>query len=157
MYDSYEYYLKGPPSLFGSRQIKRLIQQDWHRWLREFAYIAIFPVAIHVQTMFEILRDLHGLEVLTVKFGAESNEFFPDLTRRKCHFTDLWAEFHDCYYEALLFAHETSFSHRLKLFRSLDWRKYAGKMELDVEMYLPDWTFCDDSWRKPTRENETGI
>lgn len=154
MYSSYDYYLKNPYSLFGSRQFQHLIQHDWHCWLQEFTYIAIFPIAIHVLEMFRILRDLHRLEVLAVKFGPDPNEVSSDPTPiPKCHVSDLWGEFHECYWEALGFASDMSRSHRLKVFRSLDWQNHAERMKLDVEMLLEDWIFCDDSWRKPTGEN----
>lgn len=158
MFSSYDYYLKNPYSMFSSRQFQHLIQSDWHCWLREFTYIAIFPIAIHVHDMFEILRDLHRLEVLAVKFGPDPNEVSSGLTPiPKCHVSDLWGEFQECYWEALGFAGEMCFSHRLRLFRSLDWRNHAERMQLNVEMYLEEWIFCDDSWRKPTGDNMRDI
>jgi len=157
MYGSYEYSFKKPLSLFDSRHFQLLIQREWHCWLREFGYIAIFPVALHVHKMFWILRDLHRLEVLSVRFApTASNTIFsdpPQIGRR--HVSKLWVDFRECYWEALEFVRDMSLSHRLKLFRSLDWQNYAGTIKSDVEVFLQEWTFCGDSWSKPTRENET--
>jgi len=149
MYHSYEYYLKKPPSLFSSRQFQLSIQRDWHSWLREFTYIAIFPISSHVHDMFDILRDLYRLEILSVQFARE--EFFSDLPQTgKPHFADLWEDFHECYRVALRFARHMSSLYRLRLFESLDWHKYAEIIKPDVQVFLRGWTFYDGSWKKPT-------
>ncbi len=149
IYGPYYQYPNNPPSLFGSRQLQLLIKRDWHCWLREFGYIAMFPIILHVHKIFGILRDLHCLEVLVVQFApTKSNTIFSDSD---------FGDFTKCYREALQFVREMSLSHRLKLFRSLDWRNYAGTIKPDVEVYLQDWTLSGDSWRKPTREDETDV
>jgi len=158
IYGPNQYYRKNQPSLFGSRQFQLLIKCDWHCWLREFGYIATFPITLHVHKIFGILRDLHCLEALVVQFApTKSNIIFSDTPLIGRHHVSDFGDFSKCYREALQFVREMSLSHRLKLFRSLDWQNYAGTIKPEVELYLQDWTFSGDNWRKPTREDETDV
>lgn len=146
MCDSYKYYLKKPPSLFSSRQFQL------STWLREFTYIAIFPVYSHVSDIFGNLYYLDRLEILSVQFARAG--FLSDLPLTgKPPFADPWEDFYRCYRVALRFAHRMSLRHRLRLFQSLDWHKHAEKIEAETREYLPEWTCHDGSWKKRTGEH----
>lgn len=154
MYHSYEHYLRKPPSLFSSRHFQLSIQRDWHSWLREFTYIAIFPIHSHVSDIFDSLLYLDRLEILSVQFARAG--FLSDLPLTCCPpFADPYEDFYGCYRVALRFAHHMSSLHRLRLFQSLDWHKDAEEIEAETKAFLPGWTFHHGTWKKPTGEHQT--
>lgn len=154
-YSSYEYYLKRPPSLFGSRHMQRLLRWNWSNTLHNLEYIAIFPIATHIRQVISALRSLHSLEVLSVQFGPhESSTIMSNFERLgKCDIPDLWMEFRECYVEIFRFIGEMSIA-SLRAFKSLDWSQYSSQIVNMPEEFIPNWTLDIGYWTKPAKTGE---
>ena len=156
IYSCYEYYLKTTPSMFTyEAAFLPHIQQHWSTSLRNFTFIAIFPLSNHMDTVYQKLRFLDNLESFTVQFTpSEASDILSDTERiGKCQMSDLWMEFRECLVYTLEFALEMSIVRKLSTLTFLDWYRYdtAAMLMPHCESTLSGWTSNNGCWKKPER------
>lgn len=122
-YSTYEFYSKQSPSVFLDNTFcEKIISSTWSLTIREFEYVAIFPLVNHMSHVLSQLKFLTNLATLSMRLAPhEDSAILSDPERvGAAQYNDLWLGLEENYASiarAVLYISET---HRLRKFRALD-------------------------------------
>ena len=148
-YSTYEFYSKRNPSIFLDNGFnENVISSTWSFTLREFEYIAIFPLPSHIKLVLSRLESLHNLEVLTTRLAPHENSSILSNPIRvgTGQFKDMWLGFDENYALVVDFLLLMSKHHSLKVFKPLDClhTHVFESLHPMLEQRLQGWEFQAD-------------
>ena len=148
-YSTYEFYSKRNPSIFLHNGFnENVISSTWSFTLREFEYVAIFPLPSHIKLVLSRLESLHNLEVLTTRFAPHENSSILSNSIRvgTGQFKDMWLGFDENYALVVDFLLLMSKHHSLKVFKPLDcvYTHVFESLHPMLEQRLQGWEFQAD-------------
>lgn len=153
-YRSYEYYLKIPPSLFGTRS-KECISGPLLAMtgLTSLHYTAIFPFYSHTDDVLKYAKGMPALEKLSVQLvpSLHSNIFSDPARTEKVNLEDCWMEVYTGYSLIVHAVVEMGENGKLKEFESMDYEieDMRESLEGQVRETMRWWEWCGGGlWRK---------
>lgn len=122
-YSTYDFHTKQNPSLFlDHRFCKNVIKNMWSVTVREFEYVAVFPLVNHLNRILTQLRFLTNLRTLSTRLAPhENSSILLDMSKvRKAQFRDLWSSLEENYASIVGYVLLMRQKHRLRKFKALD-------------------------------------
>ena len=122
-YSTYDFYTKQNPSIFLDQQFcKNVIKNMWSVTVREFEYVAVFPLAIHLKRILVQLKFLTNLRILSTRLAPhENSSILLDMARvGKAQFRDLWLGLEENYASIIAYVQLMRQKHHLRMFKALD-------------------------------------
>ena len=122
-YSTYDFHTKQNPSLFlDQRFCKNVVKNMWSVTVREFEYVAVFPLAIHLKRILTQLKFLTNLRALSTRLAPhENSSILLDMAKvRKAQFRDLWSSLEENYASIIDYVLLMRQKHHLRAFKALD-------------------------------------
>ena len=122
-YSTYDFHSKQSPSIFlDQRFCENVIRNMWSVTVREFEYVAVFPLAIHLQRVLTQLRFLTNLRTLSTRLAPhENSSILLNIAKvKKAQFRDLWSIFDENYESIIGYVLFMKQNHHLRTFKALD-------------------------------------
>lgn len=139
-YNTYEYFHKRTPSVLqGGHFSNALRNARTASNIKNFDYIAVFPLASHISRVIQFIQSLKNLETLRTQLGPDSssNIWRDDAAVGRSQSVDLWMDYENNYQTIVSVVGEMGQKHCLKNFTALDY------------YYTPDLLLnLDDSFQR---------
>ena len=122
-YSTYDFHTKQNPSIFLDQQFcKNVIKNMWSVTVREFEYVAVFPLAIHLKRILVQLKYLTNLRTLSTRLAPhENSSILLDMARvGKAQFRDLWLSLEENYASIIAYVQLMRQKYHLRMFKALD-------------------------------------
>ncbi|CAF9903298.1 MAG: hypothetical protein HETSPECPRED_000201 [Heterodermia speciosa] len=122
-YSTYDFHTKRNPSIFlDTRFCKNVIKNMWSVTVREFEYVAIFPLTVHLKRILQQLGLLTNLRTLSTRLAPhENSSILLDMAKvRKAQFRDLWSSVEENYASIVDYVLIMREKHHLRTFKALD-------------------------------------
>ena len=143
-YSTYDFHTKQHPSIFlDPRFCNNVIQNMWSVTVREFQYVAVFPLAIHLKRILTQLKVLANLRTLSTRLAPHENSsiLLDPAKVRKAQFRDLWSTLEENYAAIVGYVLFMRKNHHLRTFKALD----CGHSHVSESLY-PMMKHCLQGW-----------
>ena len=122
-YNTYEYFNKCTPSILqGGHFNDALRNARAASNIKNFDYIAVFPLATHVFRVVQFIQSLENLDTLRIRLGPDSSNFWSDdAAVGRNPSVDLWMDYESNYRTIITVVSNMGETHHLKNFTALDY------------------------------------
>ncbi|KAL8789269.1 MAG: hypothetical protein Q9195_006915 [Heterodermia aff. obscurata] len=122
-YSTYDFHTKQSPSIFLDQWFcKNVIKNMWSVTVREFEYVAVFPLEMHINCILTQLECLTNLRTLSTRLAPhENSSILSDRAKvGRAQFRDLWSSLEENYASIVSYVVLMRQKHHLRTFKALD-------------------------------------